>query len=447
MGRNPSQLSQKQVDVLTWVKDGCPSGVFDGYEHRIVARGLHNRGFVTVTGRGPTWDARITDAGRTWVAAPPAAVLPNQSAADGLVARVVAAGGRLQLPEDPEVEKAHERLVRMSLMSPNRPKGGKLQMRNTGRWGSGPTEVVFVEHFDDYVDPAPVPVPDRVAKQHPVVKAFLADKDWQYVTKEHLPRAARILQAIADEAPRRGIDVLTPQEAAKGLDEYQARQALRAHLVLKTSTGLYRIQIREIPGSGAKKTEPRRWNERKTKPAWIDVRGWEFLSTGKLELIVNGPGTRYDGDRYRDAKALRVEDKLPEAFRALDIHRLESEHRERERQRKQAERQLGWEAAMEEARCRYDQHARWDHFKDRSRDWQAIRQHREFLAAARSAIEHVGDEGTRAELGVQLGLAERLLDELDAVRHPELLLPPVPEPTPDDLKPFLDGWSPYGPNG
>ncbi len=41
MGKNPAQLNQKQVDVLQWIRDGCPDGIYtDGYEHRIVARAL-----------------------------------------------------------------------------------------------------------------------------------------------------------------------------------------------------------------------------------------------------------------------------------------------------------------------------------------------------------------------------------------------------------------------
>lgn len=34
------ELNQAQADLLRWVRDGCPAGVYDdGYEHRIMARG------------------------------------------------------------------------------------------------------------------------------------------------------------------------------------------------------------------------------------------------------------------------------------------------------------------------------------------------------------------------------------------------------------------------
>jgi hypothetical protein len=151
-----------------------------------------------------------------WEAAPPAEVLPPQSEADLLIDRVLETGGRPLLPDDRDAEKAHERLVRMSLKSPKRPSGKKLEIHSTSRWGYGPPkEIILVEHFDDDVKPAAVPVPVRLEKHHPAVKAFLDDKEWQYVTNEHLARTARILRAIAAEAPKRGIEVLSEEQARR----------------------------------------------------------------------------------------------------------------------------------------------------------------------------------------------------------------------------------------
>ncbi|WP_433625786.1 hypothetical protein [Nocardia sp. CA-120079] len=43
MGKNPAQLNQQQADVLGWIIDGCPDGVFTDHEHRITARALEPR--------------------------------------------------------------------------------------------------------------------------------------------------------------------------------------------------------------------------------------------------------------------------------------------------------------------------------------------------------------------------------------------------------------------
>jgi hypothetical protein len=443
MGKNPAQLSQKQVDVLGWIGDGCPDGVYvDGYEHRIVARALERRGLVTITGRGESWRAVIIEAGRTRQAAPPAPVLPPESDADVLIDRVLAAGGRLLLEDDPAVEAEHERLVAMSLKSARRPHGKKLEMRRTGRYGSGPREIVIVEHFDDYVQAAPVPVPTHVTRFHPVVRAYIANKDAQFVTKEHLARAARILQAIVTAADTRGIGIVTDQQDLRRLSDREQRRAAGAHLVLKTPRGIYTVLVREMPGPGGAKKEYR-WGSRASGPAWLNNRAWEFISTGRLELIIDGEGTKYDGDRYRDAKKLTVEDKLPEVFRSLEIYRLRGEWQDQERQREAAERHTRWEAAMQQAHRRYEAHTRWEHFTQLSVGWHAARQHHEFLSAARRAADGL-DEPLREQALTQLALVADQLHDSDPIQHPELLIPQISKPTPEDLKPYLGGWSPYG---
>ena len=63
-------LNQPQLAVLRWVADGCPDGVMDGSTHRISAAALRSRGLIRVSGRGRTWSATITDAGRAYLASP-----------------------------------------------------------------------------------------------------------------------------------------------------------------------------------------------------------------------------------------------------------------------------------------------------------------------------------------------------------------------------------------
>ena len=74
--------------------------------------------------------------------------LPQPSEADQLIERVLAADGRLVLELGREGIEKYERLVSMSLRSPVRPYGKKLEMRSTGRWGAGTKEIRLTEHFD-----------------------------------------------------------------------------------------------------------------------------------------------------------------------------------------------------------------------------------------------------------------------------------------------------------
>lgn len=145
-----------------------------------------------------------------------------------------------------------------------------------------------------------------------------------------------------------------------------------------------------------------------------------------------------------DAKTITVEDRLPEVFRAFEIYKLRADWREQEREREKAERQRRWEIAVTAAKERYFTHARWEHFKERSRERHAINQHRAFLEAARANLDHYDGEDREA-IQHQLDEAEHTVDELDPIQHLTHINPNVPDPTDEDLKPFLQGWSPRGP--
>ena len=101
---------------------------------------------------------------------------------------------------------------------------------------------------------------------------------------------------------------------------------------------------------------------------------------------------------------------------------------------------------MAVAKTRYDEQARWEAFAESSSEWYATQRQREFLAAAREAACAL-DGPHRDGLAAHLDFAERRLDEADPLVNPELLLPRLGEPKPDDLRPYLDGWSPHGPDG
>lgn len=450
MGRNADALSEKQVATLEWIRDGCPA-VDEETEvsRRISAASLKSRGLATVKGAGATWKASITPAGRAWLEAhSTAAAADSVGGPDDLIARVLAADGRLAIGDNDESRFAYEELVRLGRHATSRPRGWRLEVKNAGSWSHPAYEVVLVRHFEDLVEDRPVPVPERVTRYHPRVKAYLDDRNKQLVSREHVARAGRILQALADEAPRRGVEVVSP--GSKGLvpvvDEYGRRDAGRDHLTLRAHAGTYAVRIQEVSAPSKTPVPRRPWGQRSTRAAWLDNRQFEFVSTGVLELIVEGPGMGYSGGyRIRDSGTMTLDERLPRVFRRIELHRLEAEHEAQERERTAAERRRRWEAAMAAARVRYDEQARWEAFKATSEAWHAIARHRAFLAAAREAATTV-DRPQRDELVAHLDIAERRLDAADPIRTPDRLLPQIREPKPDDLKPYLDGWSPHGPD-
>ncbi len=449
MGRKADALSEKQVATLKWIRDGCATVNGEtATSRKISAASLRGRGLATAKGAGATWRASITPAGRGWLKAHPRTVADAVGGSDGLIARVLAADGRLAVGGDEEAAAAYEELVRLSRHAPTRPRGWRLEVKNAGSSSEPAYEVVLVRYFEDLVEERPVPVPERVARYHPAVRAYLDDRDRLAVSREHTARAGRILQSIADEAPRRGLEVVSPRSSATPpvVDAYGRRDAGRSGLTLRAPAGTYEVRIQEVSGPSKTPVPRRPWGQRPTRAAWLENRQFEFVSTGLLELVVEGPGLGYSGAyRIRDSATMTLDERMPRVFRRIEVHRLEAEHQEQERERAAAERRRRWEAAMAEARARYDEQARWEAFEAASAAWDAVVRHRAFLAAARK-VASVLDGPRRDELAMHLDFAQRRLDEADPLGDPERVLPRVREPGPDDLKPYLDGWSPRGPD-
>ena len=103
-------LTQAQLDLLDWIDEGCPEGVMEGESHRISAAALRRRGLVQVSGRGRSWEAQITAAGREHLEAvkEPGAPAPRQanvSVTEELIREVIEERHRLPEKEDRNAEQ------------------------------------------------------------------------------------------------------------------------------------------------------------------------------------------------------------------------------------------------------------------------------------------------------------------------------------------------------
>ena len=451
-------LNEVQVAVLRWISEGCPDGgVADVVSARISAAALRNRGFATTSGHGATWKASITPAGSGYLeqvesAEPPVPRQPNVSVTQQLVDDVVAAGGSLRVPRKrwggSGVDYAHR--ARLAESYGKVPAGSHLRVSTvsgdelliellsdgTGEVEGGEQNPVLVA----------VPVPARLSKYHRVAREFRDRTSLHEVSRKALPRALRIVHALALEAERRGYDIacMRIHEDSYGRSEWKPAQD--GQLVLTINGHQLKVRIWE-KGAGLRgpyEHQVRRWKHDREQPyrlmQFVDrPKPYDSGSTG--ELNVEALGSAYGRQKsWGDRARWKVEDRLSNLLRELELQAVEAEERRLAREREQAERERQWEAAMEHAKRRLVEDHRLEVLRARMRAWEEAEAIRAYCEAVevRHGIDVITSD---SEAAAWLKLAREHAERMQCIPA----MPADPEATHERLKPYLNGWSPYGP--
>jgi hypothetical protein len=406
---HPKTLTEQQLDVLRWVAQGCPDGVMQGYSHRISAAALRGRGLVKTSGRGETWTAKITPAGRDYLHQAqrpdaPRPRQPNTSVTAQLIDDLVAAGGTLRFP-------------RVSYYNPD---GVDYEQRArlAQQFGKVPDDKRLVVK----------PISGKVVRYHPLVARFRNSADRRAISRAALPRVLRILHGLIVEAERRGHRVELDRA-----DNVVITVGGCSTTVAVSESGLpprdsWEKQNRTVTRYGHHREErlPPRTQ-------------YEANATGRLTLALTS-GHSGRPSSWSDRRSWTLEDKLPALLRELEIRAVEAEHRRQEAARRAAERRRAWQAAMDQARALHAQDHRRQALDAQIKRWRQAEDIRAYCAAADAA--HPDDTATTQWISWARAHADTL-DPLRAAPH----APPAPESvSPQDLRPYLDGWDPHGPD-
>lgn len=469
-----SELSEAQCSILGWVKDGCPDGIYEGYTHRISAAALRSRGLIRISGRGPSWRAEITEAGLAYLKGERLTKRRDAaSSADdrpGNVATADAASGQADAHSKPSQNKG-QRALRPTeqLIADLMEAGGVMRVpywRSQGerdyrllvdaarRWNKvpegkrlvtdhlrGELEIRLVDAPEGAVIAArPVPVPARLTKPHPVARQYREDTAHHKVSRAALARVVRIIHALAVECERRGYELRKlnrePSDSSGG----------RADLAVEIRGHSYAIDISEekVPRRGPWEEQERyRKSDFYTRQLGIEPRigRYDKEGTGRLTLTLGGGYNRHGRQSsWGDRRSWKLEDKLPNALQEAEVRAVEDDHAEAERRRQEEERQRQWEAAMERAQLLFLEAEREKVLRSQIGAWQEVRLFERYLSELEEA--HGGDP----EAGEWIEWVRSFITRLNPLSHPQRM-PEVAEPEADELKPFLGGWSPYGPKG
>ncbi|MBT2527887.1 hypothetical protein J7E91_21300 [Streptomyces sp. ISL-99] len=259
-----------------------------------------------------------------------------------------------------------------------------------------------------------VPVPARLGHLHPVVAALRNDESRLVMPSALRRRSLLLLQGLAAEAVRRGYEV------RKARSSFFPREG---GVDVAVDGFAYIVTIRqEFPES----TDPER-------SAHLVVE----LAHG----LTGRPG------RWRDRKSRTLEEALGVIVGEIEARAVEDARRRRDEQQARAERELRWQAAMDVAKEQAVREQLAQVLRDEAGYWQEAAALSAYCMALERRIGELGGAVDDSALDSARRWSEwargyvRSIDPLSGL--PEM--PHTREPTPEELKPHLRGWSPYGP--
>lgn len=438
-------LNEIQLNVLRWIADGCEEGVYDDYTHRVSAAALKRRGLVAVTGRGATWTATATNEGQRYLDRVDSSTSPTprqggESVTQRLVDDVIAAGGTATFPR-PRVgigEVDYARRAALAHVHGKVPAGQQLVVTHRGN----SIEISLID--GPTADSPPVPVPDKVGRLHPIARAFRDDRSRHEIARAQLGRATRIVHALVTEAERRGHQATLSNPKSRTHGSARWSGPADGHLLIRTESYEARLRLREDGLGSRAYFEQNKRNYVRTPDGRLEqlnrkLDDYEAKASGRLRVELIGYGGR--SGRYAhwaDRKSWRLEDKLGDVLWEIEA-RDADERRAQANAAIEAERQERlWQDAMDEARAAVVEQQRGDALRAQVTAWHDASQIRAWCDAASDL--HPDDSDMTAWVEWARDYATRIDSQATPPRAPEA------EPiAADDLRPFLDGWSPYGP--
>ncbi|MHB1987485.1 MAG: hypothetical protein ACYCSF_05815 [Acidimicrobiales bacterium] len=157
---------------------------------------------------------------------------------------------------------------------------------------------------------------------------------------------------------------------------------------------------------------------------------WDYLPTGKLQLRDDHGG--YGPPLATDRQRWTVEERLPQLFAKLEEKAEIAEARRVEAELQRQKEQEAWEADLARAEVRLLEHHRVGWLTTQLDAYRMARDAREFVAA--SMLSRELDREEQEWLDWVAAYAEQI-DPLHRALDP----PPAPEPTSENLRPFLEG--------
>jgi hypothetical protein len=461
-------LTEAQVALLRSIGDGCPDGVMKDDSYRISAAALRSRYLVTTMGRGPTWNAIITQAGRDYLeqvdgANPPIPRQANVSVTQQLVDDVIAAGGSLRVPRKKWYESGgidYENRVRLAERYGKVPSGRRIVATAVS---PDELEIELVDAPDrqgDRGELSPVSVPEKIGRYHAAARQFRDLTQRHEVSRALLPRTTRIVHAIAVEADRRGWLASAPEETKNAYGYVRWTGAKDGHVRIEAGQHAFWIRLQEegVRTRGPWEEEVRRYRNVPRDSYFYRDRelpsgAYDADARGRLKLELHSTHEwTHSGrqSRWADRQSWTLEDRLPHLLReieerivevdyAIEQRQIAAEKAEEARRRAAEERERTWRVLIAEAKQRLIESHRAVQLKAEAEGWQTANLIRRYCDALETAFRD------RPDTAEWLSWARTYAERLDPLCGPPRM-PEEPEVSAEALQQYLPpGWSSFDP--
>lgn len=446
------KLTDAQLNVLTWIGAGCPDREWPDYAHRLSARALASRGLVNIRGHGPTWTTTITDAGQAYLehgpheprhAIPrrrPAAgdgVRPKEPAEDDLpmssevqvtkqdVLYALDAGGGSFTVLGPTARlRAAYRRALVAITAADLPPGKRVTYRGRDR---GDLVISLADTLGDDAGPASVPVPDVLDPSIPAIRALQRQPRALAVSDTVRERALLVVQAVVEEAGRRGYACTGPEE--------ESGSALTVRI--GSVDVLFRMYEEKDRALAVPEEERQKVRYDWQRAPLQDVEQW----SGQLALTMatGSPKPQFWADRRR----WTLESRLPQALKAAEEWADEVNRRQQAADREKRERRRLWEEAVPKAQAAYVDSANRDRLTTQIKALERAGQLRTYAHAIELRVADLTGEDQRSQAQEWASWIRAEADRVDPLLHGDQLRYDRPE----RLPPFeVDKYMPRGMN-
>lgn len=473
MARIP--LNDLQLEILTWIRDGTPDGVYEDYRPRIVARALHNRGLVDVSGYGKNWRATLTTGGahylehgdyppsdddpaatsaprpRSTVRTKPApaskAAAERKPRKPQRVGPTDAMMNALAAAEDHRIEIEYDQVQRYRQLALTAerfkkiPDGMQVTVSSDYRTR---TAHVTLEPLPEWRTRTldRIPVPGALRGPSDVIKALRTRDDLDIRTAEK-NRALRLVEALVVEARHRKYTVTAIPAPRKDRWGYvQRTEENTGHIKIMLGPDEYRLSIYQLTEKiehVATKSELARAGRGYALPKW------DYIPTGRLGIRIDNRGGTFWGDSWTDRDDRPLDDALAQILQELELRHDAAVDRRLAEEGRRLERKRQWEVARENAIQQLADSHRADILRDQIARAHEVAAIRDYVVQLQQHADKELEGGARADALAWVEWARAYADRIDPLRD-RVGLPEPPGSTPSNLAPFMGGWNPYGPS-